>query len=53
MDLSLYTVDVFTGQPFGGAQIAVFPRADALGTAQMQRIAAELNLRDEPVVFHR
>ena len=25
MDLSLYTADVFTGQPFGGAQIAVFP----------------------------
>ncbi len=46
MDLSLYTVDVFTAQPFGGAQIAVFPRADALGTAQMQRIAAELNLPD-------
>lgn len=44
MDLSLYTVDVFTGQPFGGAQIAVFPRAEALDTAQMQRIAAELNL---------
>lgn len=46
MDLSLYTVDVFTGQPFGGAQIAVFPRAEALDTAQMQRIAAELNLPD-------
>ncbi|MFP5464562.1 MAG: PhzF family phenazine biosynthesis protein, partial [Gammaproteobacteria bacterium] len=42
--LSLHTVDVFTGQPFGGAQIAVFPRAEALDTAQMQRIAAELNL---------
>lgn len=44
MELSLYTVDVFTGQPFGGAQVAVFPHADALDTAQMQCIAAELNL---------
>lgn len=44
MELSLYTVDVFTGRPFGGAQVAVFPGADALDTAQMQRIAAELNL---------
>ncbi len=44
MELSLFTADVFTEQPFGGAQIAVFPDADALDTAQMQRIAAELNL---------
>ena len=44
MDLKLYTADVFTGQPFGGAQIAVFPQADGLDAAVMQRIAAELNL---------
>jgi trans-2,3-dihydro-3-hydroxyanthranilate isomerase len=44
MDVSLHTVDVFTGQPFGGAQIAVLPRADALDGPLMQRIAAELNL---------
>ncbi len=44
MELSLYTVDVFTGQPFGGAQIAVFPGGEALETTQMQRIAAEMNL---------
>lgn len=44
MDLLLYTADVFTDQPFGGAQIAVFPRAEALDPERMQRIAAELNL---------
>ena len=44
MDLKLYTADVFTAQPFGGAQIAVFPQADGLDAAVMQRIAAELNL---------
>ena len=44
MELTLYTADVFTGQPFGGAQVAVLPQAAGLDTAQMQRIAAELNL---------
>lgn len=44
MDLTLYTTDVFTDHPFGGAQIAVLPRADGLDAAVMQRIAAELNL---------
>jgi len=44
MEVSLYTVDVFTRQPFGGAQVAVFPDAGALPPAQMQRMAGELNL---------
>ena len=44
MDLTLYTADVFTQKPFGGAQIAVFPQANGLDAARMQRIAAELNL---------
>lgn len=44
MDLSLYTADVFTGQPFGGAQVAVLPQAAGLDAALMQRIAAELAL---------
>lgn len=44
MDLLLYTADVFTDRPFGGAQIAVFPQAERLDPERMQRIAAELNL---------
>lgn len=44
MELSLYTADVFTGQPFGGAQVAVLPQAAGLDAALMQRIAAELAL---------
>ncbi len=41
-----YTADVFTTRPFQGAQIAVFPHADALKQDEMQRIAAELNLSE-------
>ncbi|HCO43086.1 MAG TPA: PhzF family phenazine biosynthesis protein [Gammaproteobacteria bacterium] len=44
MQVSLYTVDVFTRQPFGGAQVAVLPDAAGVPVAQMQRIASELNL---------
>ncbi|MFO1051146.1 MAG: PhzF family phenazine biosynthesis protein [Planctomycetota bacterium] len=39
-------VDVFTDQPFCGNPLAVFPAADGLSTAQMQRIAREMNLSE-------
>lgn len=44
MQVALYTVDVFTRRPFGGAQVAVLPDAAGVPPAQMQRIAGELNL---------
>jgi PhzF family phenazine biosynthesis protein len=41
-----YTADVFTGELFQGAQIAVFPRAENLPEEAMRPIAAELNLSE-------
>lgn len=46
MGYRYYTADVFTDQPFGGAQIAVFPEADDLATERMQQIAGEINLSE-------
>jgi trans-2,3-dihydro-3-hydroxyanthranilate isomerase len=44
--------DVFTKEIFSGAQIAVFPNAEGLSTAQMQLVARELNLSETVFVFH-
>jgi trans-2,3-dihydro-3-hydroxyanthranilate isomerase len=51
-DLSYILVDVFTDQPFGGNQLAVFadPPPD-LDPALMQRIARELNLSESCFVL--
>src|SRR4028118_2062686 len=38
------TVDVFTSTRFGGNPLAVFPKAEGLSDAEMQSLAAELNL---------
>jgi trans-2,3-dihydro-3-hydroxyanthranilate isomerase len=46
-----YQVDVFTDRPFGGNPLAVFPEASGLDTAQMQRIAREMNLSETTFVF--
>jgi trans-2,3-dihydro-3-hydroxyanthranilate isomerase len=46
-----FTADVFTDQPFGGNQLAVFPDARGLSTRQMQRIAAEFNYSESTFVF--
>ena len=45
------TVDVFTGQRFGGNPLAVFPKADGLTDAQMQAIAREFNLSETTFVL--
>ena len=50
-DYRFYQVDVFTNQPFGGNPLAVFPDAAGLDTAQMQRIAKEMNLSETTFVF--
>ena len=49
--LSFYTADVFTGEMFGGNQLAVFPTATGLDTRLMQAIARELNLSETVFVF--
>ncbi|MBL4821112.1 MAG: PhzF family phenazine biosynthesis protein [Gammaproteobacteria bacterium] len=46
MNQTYYIVDVFTDRVFNGAQIGVFPEADALNAKQMQLLARELNLSD-------
>lgn len=42
--------DVFTQQPFGGNQLAVFPNADGLTSASMQAIAREFNFTETTFV---
>jgi trans-2,3-dihydro-3-hydroxyanthranilate isomerase len=43
MRCSFVTADVFTRTPFGGNPLAVFPDAQGLSSAVMQRIASEIN----------
>ncbi|MEP7117591.1 MAG: PhzF family phenazine biosynthesis protein [Acidobacteriota bacterium] len=43
--------DVFTDRPFEGNQLAVFPDARGLDTAQMQTFAAEMNFSESTFVF--
>lgn len=43
--------DVFTDQPFGGNQLAIFPDATALPEDQLQAIAAEFNFSEVTFVY--
>lgn len=45
------TVDVFTGVRFGGNQLAVFTDAGGLSDAEMQALAAEMNLSETTFVL--
>ena len=45
------TVDVFTDRQFGGNQLAVFPDARGMTDAEMQSLAAELNLSETTFVL--
>ena len=49
--LKFYQADVFTGQPFGGNPVAVFPDAQGLADYQLQRIAREMNLSETVFVL--
>ncbi|MFN5515180.1 MAG: PhzF family phenazine biosynthesis protein [Cyanobacteriota bacterium] len=51
MQYAFYTVDVFTDQIFGGNPLAVFPEAEGLTDAQMQRIATEFHYSETVFVF--
>jgi len=44
-------VDVFTDTPFGGNPLAVFPETEGLTTAEMQRLAREMNLSETTFVL--
>ena len=46
-----YVYDVFTNQPFGGNQLAVFPDATALPEDKLQRITAEFNFSEVTFVY--
>jgi trans-2,3-dihydro-3-hydroxyanthranilate isomerase len=46
MQLTFYTLDVFTNRRFSGNPLAVVLDADALSTEQMQAIAREFNLSE-------
>src|SRR5579884_3957427 len=48
---SFIQLDVFTSAPFGGNQLAVFPRADDLSEQEMQAIARELNYSETTFVL--
>jgi len=45
------TVDVFTDRRFGGNPLAVFPDARGISDAEMQALAAELNLSETTFVL--
>lgn len=45
--------DVFTSRPFEGNQLAVFPDAQALDTATMQRLTNEMNFAESTFVLPR
>jgi trans-2,3-dihydro-3-hydroxyanthranilate isomerase len=45
------TLDVFTDRLFGGNQLAVFTDAHGLSDAEMQSLAAEMNLSETSFVF--
>ncbi len=45
------TLDVFTDRRFGGNPLAVFPEAEGLSDAEMQALAAELNLSETTFVL--
>jgi len=51
MDYRFVQVDVFTGQMFGGNQLAVFTDAQGLFDRQMQSIANEMNLSETTFIF--
>lgn len=49
--LKYQLLDVFTRQPFGGNQLAVFEDARGLSAAQMQQLATELNLAETTFIL--
>jgi trans-2,3-dihydro-3-hydroxyanthranilate isomerase len=48
--LQFIQLDVFTHTPFGGNQLAVFPKAEELSETEMQAIAREMNYSETTFV---
>src|SRR5215207_4320974 len=46
-----YTVDVFTAEPFGGNQLAVFPDARGIPVHRLQDVAREFNFSETTFVY--
>jgi len=51
MSHTYYTLDVFTDTPFQGAQIAVFPNADAIDEDLLPILAKEINLSNTVFIY--
>lgn len=51
MRYKYYTADVFSDRAFGGNQLAVFPDAHGLESAQMQAVAREFNISETVFVL--
>ena len=51
VDLSFMTLDVFADRAFGGNPLAVYPNAEHLDSAQMQRIALEMNYSETTFIL--
>ena len=51
MKIPFYTCDVFTDQPFGGNQLAVFPDASSIPGSMLQSIAREFNFSETTFVY--
>ena len=51
MELKYYIADVFTDNPFGGNQLAVFPHAEGIEEPLLQKIAREFNFSETSFVF--
>ena len=49
--LQFFQVDVFTGEPFGGNPLAVFPSVGELNEREFQQIAREMNLSETVFVL--
>ena len=51
MNVTYYTLDVFTDTLFQGAQIAVFPEAEQVPDELLGRIAREINLSETAFIY--
>ena len=51
MDAEFSLIDVFSDRPFGGNQLAVFPRAEGLTDQVMQQLAREFNFAESTFVL--
>jgi predicted PhzF superfamily epimerase YddE/YHI9 len=51
MEAEFSLIDVFSDRPFGGNQLAVFPRAEGLSDEVMQQLAREFNFAESTFVL--